>query len=396
MLSLLLLVGVSLRAQNNTHSPYSRFGYGEMNDNVPGAYRALGGIGIGMRDGRVINPAQPASYTVVDSTTFMFDLAGSGMWNQYKDASGVRNRGNGNLEYITLQMPIYKRYIGLSLGLTPYSMVGYDFSMRDSIASDYHYRASYLGTGGITQIYGGLSFNVCDWFAVGANMYYMFGEVSNSKALAFDEGLRSVNEVYKTKVSDLRFRYGAQLFHQFDHNFFAVGAVFEAKSSLRGDVMRLETESGDTIANSAAGSDFPMMWGVGASYCYDGRFMLGVDYSRYCWGTANYYNQSVHLQDRQKLAVGFEYTHNPQGRRYIDHMPWRVGFSMSNPYVASIPGYEYTASVGTAFPLHNVATVINTSLEYGRRGSAVSLTENYLRLTVNVSVSENWFFKRRL
>ena len=94
----MLLLCASLQAQNNTHSPFSRFGYGELNDNIPGAYRALGGIGIGMRDPRVINPSQPASYTVVDSTTFMFDLAASGLWNGYQDASGARNRGNGNLE----------------------------------------------------------------------------------------------------------------------------------------------------------------------------------------------------------------------------------------------------------------------------------------------------------
>lgn len=395
-LVLMLLVVASATAQNNTHSPFSRFGYGEMNDNVPGAYRALGGVSIGMRDDRVINPAQPASYTVVDSTTFMFDLAGSGMWNQYKDANGVRNRGNGNLEYITLQMPIYKRWIGLSLGLTPYSMVGYDFSAQDSVASDYHYTTTYSGTGGITQVYGGLSFNVCDWFAAGANIYYMFGEVNNSKALTFTEGLRAVNESYQMKVSDLRFRFGAQLFHKWEKNAFALGGIFEYKSDVRGDVLRTETTQSDTITTSSANSDFPMIWGVGGSYTYGNRFMFAFDYTRYCWGSARYYDSSIALQDRQKYAFGFEYTHNPAGRRYIDHMPWRVGFSLSDPYIASIPGKEYSVSIGTAFPLHNVATVLNTTLEYGHRGSAVTMSENYLRFTLNVSVSENWFFKRRL
>ena len=102
------------------------------------------------------------------------------------------------------------------------------------------------------------------------------------------------------------------------------------------------------------------------------------------------------LQDRQKIAVGFEYTHNPLGRRYIDHMPWRVGFSMSDPYIRQIPGREYLVSVGTAFPLHNIGTTINASIEYGHRGTADLLQENYLRFTLNVSVRENWFFKRRL
>lgn len=382
-------------AQNNTHSPFSRFGYGEMNDNVPGAYRALGGIGIGMRDGRVINPSQPASYTVVDSTTFMFDLAASGMWNGYQDATGARNRGNGNLEYMNMQFPIWKQHIGMSLGMIPYSMVGYDFNLKDSINSDYHYTSAYEGKGGITQLYGGLSFNILDWVALGANVYYMFGDVTNSRGIAFSELSGSVTEVTKVHVSDVRFRYGAQLFHNFDKHRFAIGGIFENKSAMHGEFSRIG--AGDTLSfNDSIPSDFPMIWGVGAMYCFGGKYMFSADYTRYGWASARYYDGTTSLCDRQKISVGFEYTHNPMGRRYVDHIPWRIGFSYSDPYVSSIPGKEYCISLGTAFPLQNVGTVINTSLEFGHRGSKALLSENYIRFTVNVSVRENWFFKRRL
>ncbi len=392
----MLSVSLNLSAQNNTHSPFSRYGYGEMNDNVPGAYRALGGVGIGMRESRVINPSQPASYTVVDSTTFMFDLAASAMWNNYKDNTGTRNRGNGNLEYITMQFPIWKQHIGMSLGVMPYSMVGYNFSAADSIHSDYHYVMAYEGTGGVTEVYGGLSANLFDWFAFGANIYYMFGRINNSSAIAFTEGLRSVTEIKRIHVNDIRLRYGAQLFHTFEGHSFSLGAVFENKSRLNGDVALLETSSSDTISSSTLPSDFPMTWGVGAMYKWNGRLLLSADYMRYCWASADYFDSSLKLQDRQKISIGVEYTHRPGGRRYIDNMPWRVGFSMADPYVSAVKGKEFTVSIGTAFPLHNVATVFNTTLEYGRRGSANMLVENYLRFTFNVSVSENWFFKRRL
>ena len=57
------MLAVGAWAQNATSSPSSRFGYGELNNNLPGAYRAMGGVGVGMRSNKVINPAQPASYT---------------------------------------------------------------------------------------------------------------------------------------------------------------------------------------------------------------------------------------------------------------------------------------------------------------------------------------------
>ena len=74
MILAMMVIGAS--AQNATSSPSSRYGYGELNNNLPNAYRAMGGVGVGMRSNRVINPSQPASYTACDSMTFMFDIAG--------------------------------------------------------------------------------------------------------------------------------------------------------------------------------------------------------------------------------------------------------------------------------------------------------------------------------
>lgn len=396
---IMLVMSMMVLAQNNTNSPFSRFGYGDLNDNVPGAYRALGGVGVGMRSNKVINSAQPASYTACDSMTFMFDLAASGTWDRYTDATGTCNKGNGNLEYLTIQVPLWKQWIGASVGLLPYSSVGYSFTLKDSINNDYHYSTSYIGTGGITQVYGGLSFNICDWFAMGANVYYMFGQVSNARSLTFTEGLNPTTEVSDFTVSDVRFRYGAQLFHKFTHSAFSVGAIFENKSNLNGRYQLYESNREDTILvlnDSSLNSNLPMVWGVGLSYSYDGRFTFGVDYTTYCWAQARYLGEEAKYRNRSKLSVGFEYVNNPLGRRYVDHMPWRVGFSMADSYLASVHGKDYTVSIGTAFPLHNVGTIINTSIEYGHRGAGEVLSENYIRFTLNASISENWFFKRRL
>ena len=108
---ILACLTLAVGAQNMTSSPYSRFAYGDLGDDVPNTYRAMGGVGIGMRSNKAINPLQPASYTACDSVTFMFDLAGSVLWTTYSDATGSRNRDNGNLDYLSLQMPLYNLYI---------------------------------------------------------------------------------------------------------------------------------------------------------------------------------------------------------------------------------------------------------------------------------------------
>ena len=166
-----LVLSVGAWAQNMTSSPFSRYAYGDLNENVPTGYRAMGGVGFGMRNNRAINPAQPASYTSCDSLTFMMDIAASANWSRYRDASGMRNKANGNLEYLTIQVPLFKQWIAASVGLIPYSSVGYDITLSDSVNSDYHYTKLYSGEGNLSEVYGGLSFNICNWFAVGANIY---------------------------------------------------------------------------------------------------------------------------------------------------------------------------------------------------------------------------------
>ena len=60
-------------AQNNTISPYSRFGYGLLSDQANTVQKSMGGVGIAMRSGRQINFMNPASYAGMDSLTFLFD-----------------------------------------------------------------------------------------------------------------------------------------------------------------------------------------------------------------------------------------------------------------------------------------------------------------------------------
>lgn len=388
-------VALAVGAQNMTSSPYSRFGYGDLGDDTPNSYRGMGGVGIGMRSNKAINPLQPASYTACDSVTFMFDLAGSVMWTTYADAAGRRNRANGNLEYISLQLPLYKRYIAVSAGVMPFSSVGYNLSLKDSIGKDYHYTATYAGEGGISEVYGGLSFNIMDWFAVGANVYYMFGEVSNYRALTFTEsGMHDVAVYGQLKVNSVRTRVGAQLFHTFDNgDAFVAGAVWEPRLTLRDNYSMIETNWEDTIHSGGETLQVPMQWGVGASYTWQQRLTLAFDYTNQAWSNVETFGNNK-LRSRGIYALGVEYRHDPYGRNYVERVCWRVGAKLTDPYQQNVKGKELKVSLGVGLPLRNAATVFNATVEYGHRGSI--LKEDYLKLTINAAISENWFFKRKL
>lgn len=396
----LLLLPLMVVAE--TGSPSSRFGYGEMTDNVPNELRAMGGVVAPMRSNHTINHAQPASYTAGDSLSFMFDIGLSVGWCNYRDSYGKKNVPLGTLEYITMQFPLWKRWIAFSCGVIPYTHVGYNFTMDsyaknlDGTTSSLVTHTNYQGKGGLSQVYGGLGFNVMDWFAAGANFYYIFGNAYNYTALTFDDATVASSELVKyMDMSAFHTKVGAQLFHTFGKHTITLGATFDPKLKLGGNYFITETVMKDT-AIIYSGCETPMMWSVGANYTWWNRLTIAADYSRQNWSDAYYFGQKGYLHDRQRVSVGLQYQHNMFGIKYHERLIWRLGAAVMNSYAVGEDWQDFTVSMGVGFPLRTSATMINTTLEYGRKTSLPGLTENNLRLIIDVAVNESWFHKRKL
>ena len=78
----------------------------------------MGGVGFGLRSSKQINPMNPASYSCMDSLTFLFDFGASGQLSWFDDGVNKQHNINGNVEYIAMQFPIHKR-IAMSVGILP-------------------------------------------------------------------------------------------------------------------------------------------------------------------------------------------------------------------------------------------------------------------------------------
>ncbi|MBR5613506.1 MAG: hypothetical protein IKW43_10275 [Bacteroidaceae bacterium] len=401
-------------AQTSSNSPYTRYGFGELSDQHFGNSKAMGGIAYGLRNGLQVNAANPASYTAVDSLTFIFDAGLSLQNTNFKENGVSTNAKNSSFDYIAMQFRLRKG-IGMALGFLPYSTVGYDMTQVKSINKDeygndiesYH---NYKGEGGLQQVFAGLGFKVFNNLSVGTNFSYLYGDITYATMTSFSNtnAFSSVRSQH-ISVSSYKLDLGAQYTQKFgEKHVVNLGATYSYGHEMNSEGYNytetydsnstLQTHSGDTISNAFS---LPHTYGVGMTYVYDKKLTIGMDYTLQKWSECKYFNKEGQYSDRTKVSLGAEYIPNLDGRKYMDFVRYRMGFHYAEPY-AKVNGKEgareYGVSMGVGLPLFRSRSLLNISGQYVKVSPKVKgmLEENCLRLNIGLTFNEAWFMKYKV
>ena len=401
---ILSIISIPVMAQNSTNSPYTRYGYGDLANRSFGAGRSMGGIGIGLRSPKQINPMNPASYSSMDSMTFLFDFGATAQLSRFDDGVNTQNDVNGNVEYMAMQFPLHKQ-IAMSVGLLPYSHVGYTYGETKTSPEGLVYNETFTGVGGLNLLYAGLSIDI--WkkrLSIGANVNYLFGANTYTAGAIYGQtGSTGTNSTKKLKLRGATFDLGLQYTQPLSKTDKIVfGMTFAPK-------MRLNNSTYESIANGSVSTidtisglayDKPMESGFGASYVKDDKFIIAADFSYQGWNNALIAGKSDELKNRIKVSTGFEYIPNLYSRPYLNRTRYRLGMNYTNSYVqVRGRGYkEYGATLGAGFPISDSRSFINVSLEYVKikADNKTMIDEDYLKMTLSYTFNELWFFKRKV
>jgi len=391
----------------NVASPFSRYGYGDLQSASVGLARAMGGLGYGIRDGRVINPMNPASYSSIDSLTFMMNLGVSGTVNGINNGSTVNYKFKGRVDYVNFQFPLYKS-LGLSFGLIPFSFVGYNYISQYAINDPSKKKStttvsqSFDGSGGFTQVYLGLSYDILNRVAIGVNGKYMFGEINNDRMVYFPNKALYYQTLQSSLLTASAFLcdIGLQYHQNIKRDEIVIGASYSIKlpMGMRSQIVTVTQQS--VYDNTCYDFDFPTTIGVGASYRWRNNLLVGADFEWRDWSNARYYSVTDTLKSAFRVACGAEYVYKPGSKKYFEAIRYRLGANLSESYF-QINGnryYEIAVTAGLGFPLFSNLTTINVYFEYGHRGglSTIGLVEDSFKFGLDISLNERWFVKRRL
>ena len=411
---LLMMVTGTAITQNNTNSPYTRYGYGDLSDQSFGNSKAMGGIAFGLRDGAQINPLNPASYTAIDSLTFLFE-GGVSLQNMNISGSGVKlNAKNSSFDYLAMQFRLHPR-IAMSIGLLPFSNVGY--SVSDSkVDNGVSQTRSFTGDGGLHQLYGGIGVKVLKNLSLGVNASYFWGDITRTRTIIYPATSESYSYIQQmgVSISDYKLDFGTQYTLDFNKKHsMTIGAVFSPKHKLNNDYTVTTQVSTTNSNNLDATLELPNTFGVGFTYNYDKRLTVGADYSLQQWSKTKFgvntsddavredFNETYTYCNRHKVSVGAEYIPNLMGRSYLSHIKYRLGAYYTTPYY-KIGGKEatreYGVTAGFGLPVPRSRSILSISGQFVRISGQESafVNENIFRVSIGLTFNERWFFKRRV
>ncbi|GHT76453.1 membrane protein [Bacteroidia bacterium] len=390
---------------NNSSSPYTRYGYGKLADPSPAAMQGMGGIAYGLRNPQVINPVNPAAVSAVDSMTFMFDIGLKLQTGRFNDQGNRASKTSGGLEYAALQLPLAKRF-GIGLGLEPLSYIGYKYGQPTVNTADPNQAIigseTYSGSGGLNRIYANLGYEV--WknrLSVGVKGAWVFGDQNYYSVYT------PLNSVQATlpwpdslHINGFMYEAGVQYRQPVSKNDeVIIGLVYKPKTPLSTQLIQYETShvirSGDTAF------DMPETFGIGFTYNRLNKLTAGADLQYQKWANAQFYGKTDTLSNRIKINAGLEYIPDKNGKRFLGRLRYRIGGYYADSYFIDANGSKFKETgfnFGLGIPMTDRRSFVNLAFEYSRLmpQSTSSMSENYFKFTVSYTLNESWFHKRKL
>ena len=416
LFTLLALTAVlPLAAENGNNSPYTRYGFGQLASYELGTNKAMGGSGIALRNANQINLLNPASYSTVDTLTFIMDI-GTSLQNTNFAENGIKkNARNASFDFMAFQFRLHKG-LGMTLAFMPYSNVGYNYSQSEKVvfADNALYgddeavtiTNKYTGEGGLHSVIAGLGWTPFKWLSVGANASYIYGNFDHYIYNKYSEStINTRTKQYTTELSGVNFDLGGQLsFSRGKHKVilgatYSHGTTFDDDAYIVDYVVNSSTSTISSDTTRCKSFAIPRSIGAGVAYNFDNRLTFTADVSLSQYHTVNFFNEPG--ADRYHASLGVEYIPELLTRNPFRRMRYRAGIYANTSYftVNGTKGPdEFGASIGIGIPVinrwNNRSTVnISGQLIHLKPNAPGMITENYMRLNISISFIENWFTK---
>lgn len=416
IVSICLLFSLAIFAQESTSSPYSFYGIGDIKFKGSVENRSMGSISV-LPDSIHINIQNPAQLACLKLTGLA--LGGTYANTKSKTETQEAKARRTSLDYMVVGIPVGK--VGIGFGLIPYSSVGYKIGRTAYVTNNNNDTirsiiSRYNGIGGVNKVFLGFGYRLTKNINIGGDLQYNFGTIE-TKSLQYQTDLQYGSR--ENNVSDLRgvnFDLGItyQTKVNSKYSFFSSlaytpEAVLTSGNSRNIEIVQLLSTSAVSVierqnisvedtkiklpSKLSFGSGFGQVkkWLVGGEITFTQNSVMSNRFTDINGAT---FENSV----RYSLGGFFIPNYNSYSS-YYKRIVYRGGVRYENTglVIQDKSITDFAANIGLGIPLSGTFTNINIGLEIGKRGTKYYnlVEENYINLSVGLSLSDKWFVKRK-
>jgi hypothetical protein len=408
----LLITSISW-SQDNTASPYSYYGLGEIKFKGTHDVRAMGGVSV-FNDSLQLNIVNPASFSKLKSTAFT--IGANSSFSKFNTNEVTEKAQRTNIDYLAIGFPYGK--FGFTFGIMPYSAVGFKIANTSIRADNSERNVMNLGDGNINKLYFGAAYSITKKLSFGFDLGYNFGDITTQYVESVYSPivlqLRS-REKNNSKISGISlntgFLYKTKINSKLDLN---AGITYQPEATLTSENDRriatilyningaeLISEENDIAVNDTKlkipskfsfglGIGENKKWAIGSEFTFSNNSVMTNRFGAI---------ENVSFENAKKIALGgFFVPKYDSFSNYLSRIAYRAGFRYENTGLVvnntSIKDYAVTFGLGLPVGLSK----INLGLELGKKGTNSNglIEENYLNVTVGLSLSDLWFIKRKI
>jgi hypothetical protein len=406
-----LVISFHIKAQDASSSPYSFYGIGDFVFKGNVENRGMGGINM-IKDSIHININNSASLADIMHTTFT--IGGNMNSTSYKTEQQQESAMRASIDYIAIAIPISKKWVA-AIGTMPFTSVGYKIQSGD-LTDETIPISRFLGTGGTNKVYGGVGYKINEYFQVGADFNYIFGNITTSNITFLPEVQYGTREVNQTDITGFNFNSSllySRLINKkttiFGSLLYSPETTLQSVNQRRIGVVQISSLLGEILVNEedipVADSEikYPSKVGFGVGIGEVRKWSIGAEVTLINSSVlTNRFDDfdNVTFENSTKYNFGgFFIPDYDSFSNYYKRITYRAGFNYQNTGLVidkkEIDNYGITFGLG--FPIKGSFSNINVAYEYGKRGTIYGglIEENFQNISISFSLNDKWFIKRK-
>lgn len=414
LICLLILLSAGAAGQKNVQSPFARYGIGNLEPQGPFRTRAMGGISSGIRNNLTLNFVTPASFSSIDTASFIFDFGLDYGVIRLTEGDKTFWSQDLNFSHIMIGFPIMKGW-GMAAAVLPYSNGTYNIVERAfGVGGSEDMLQSHTGSGGYQKALLGTGFSPVKYFSVGVNLFFVFGETTRTNDYVFTAD----NNYFNTRKFQSSAMHGAGLEASLqlmaplpERRYINAGITYTSGitlkttnqdivfrySNIQTSALALDTLLNTTVITT---SQIPRTVRGGIAFGKTDKFTAGADIVYTAWSEALLPGKYGTYTDVISLHAGAEYIPDKfSNYSFLDRIEYRAGCRYGESY-ALYGGdniKEYGITFGAGIPMRRSRSRISLVLDLSKRGGNEAGIPGETRISVGASLNlyDYWFLKRQ-